>query len=66
VEKFPEDSWAYFSLARIYRQLGDLDKAIANCRKALDIRPSVGDVSQLLERLLQEQKEKNNEKHSFN
>jgi hypothetical protein len=59
VEKFPEDPWAYFSLARIYRQLGDLDKAIANCRKALEIRPSVGDVSQLLERLLKEQEKKN-------
>jgi len=62
VKKFPEDPWAYFSLARIYRQLGDLDKATANCRKVLEIRPSVGDVSQLLERLLQEQKEK---KESF-
>jgi len=66
VEKYPEDPWAYFSLARIYRQLGDLDKAIANCRKALEIRPSVGDVSQLLERLLKEKKEKNIEKHSLN
>jgi tetratricopeptide (TPR) repeat protein len=55
VEKFPEDPWAYFSLARVYRQLGDLDKAIENCRKSLEIRPDVGDVSQLLERLLQEQ-----------
>jgi len=58
VEKYPEDPWAYFSLARIYRQLGDLDKAIANCRKALEIRPTVGDVSQLLERLIQEKEEK--------
>ena len=58
VAKFPEDPFAYYSLARVYRQLGDLDKAITNCRKALEIRPSVGDVSQLLERLLQEQKEK--------
>jgi hypothetical protein len=58
VEKFPEDPWAYYSLARVYRQIGDLDNAIANCRKSLEIRPSVGDVSQLLERLLQEQEEK--------
>jgi hypothetical protein len=45
VEKFPKDWFAYYSLARVYRQLGDLDKAI-------------GDVSQLLERLLQEQRGK--------
>ncbi len=66
VEKFPQDWFAYFSLARIHRQLGNLDKAIANCRKALEIRPNVGDVSQLLERLLQEKKEKKSEKHSLN
>lgn len=57
VEKFPEDPWAYYSLARVHRQIGNLDKAIANCRKALEIKPSVGDISQLLERLLQEKKE---------
>jgi tetratricopeptide (TPR) repeat protein len=54
VEKFPKDPWAYYSLARVYRRNGDLEKAIANCRKALEIRPGVGDISQLLERLLQE------------
>ena len=58
VEKFPEDPWAYFSLARVYRRLGDLEKAIANCRKSLELRPNVGDISQLLERLLQEREEK--------
>ncbi|MBN1272829.1 MAG: tetratricopeptide repeat protein [Candidatus Aminicenantes bacterium] len=58
VEKFPEDPWAYFSLARVYRQLGDLEKAIENCRKSLELRPDVGDISQLLDRLLQERKEK--------
>ncbi|MGD8538682.1 MAG: tetratricopeptide repeat protein, partial [Candidatus Aminicenantes bacterium] len=68
VEKFPEDPWAYFSLARVYRQLGDLDKAIENCRKSLEIRPEVGDISQLLERLLQEQEERkadNQKRESF-
>jgi len=58
IEKFPEDPFVYYSLARVYRQLGDLDNAIANCRKALEIRPSIGDVSQLLERLLKEREEK--------
>ena len=58
VEKFPEDPWAYYSLARVYRQLGDLDNAITNCRKSLEIRPDVGDISQLLERLIKEQEEK--------
>jgi tetratricopeptide (TPR) repeat protein len=58
VQKFPEDPSAYFSLARVYRQLGDLDKAIANCRKSLELRLGVGDISQLLDRLLQEQEEK--------
>jgi len=58
VEKFPQDPWAYYSLARVYSRLGDFDKAIANCKKALEIRPDVGDVSQLLERLLKEQEEK--------
>ena len=59
VDKFPEDPWAYFSLARVYRRLGNLEKAITNCRKSLELRPNVGDVSQLLERLLKEQEEKN-------
>jgi tetratricopeptide (TPR) repeat protein len=58
VEKFPDDPWAYYSLARVYRQMGDLDQAIDNCKKALEILPSVGDVSQLLERLLEEKEKK--------
>jgi len=57
VEKFPEDPWAYYCLARVYRKLGDLDNAIKNCRKALEIRPSVGDVSQLLKRLQAEKEQ---------
>ncbi len=68
VAKFPEDPFAYYSLARVYRQQGDLDSAITSCRKALEIWPSVGDVSQLLERLLQEKEEKkadNQKKESF-
>jgi len=63
VEKFPEDPWAYYSLARIYRKMGDLDEAIKNCKKSLEIRPSVGDVSQLLERLQEEKKQK--QKNTF-
>jgi tetratricopeptide (TPR) repeat protein len=62
VKKFPEDPWAYYSLARIYRKMGNLDKAIENCKKSLRIRPNVGDISQLLERLLQE-KEKQKKEH---
>ena len=58
VEKFPEDLFAYYSLARIHRQLCDLDKAIASCRKALEISPGFGDVSQMLERLFKEKEEK--------
>ena len=58
VEKFPEDPWAYYSLARVYRQQGDLDQAILSCRKALELRPEVGDMSQLLERLLEEQQKR--------
>lgn len=61
VEKFPGDPWPYYSLARIYRKMGNLEKAIENCRKALEIKPGVGDISQLLERLLQEK-----EKHKKN
>jgi Tol biopolymer transport system component len=62
VNKFPDDPWAYYSLARIYRKMGNLEKAIENCRKSLKIRPNVGDISQLLERLLQE-KEKQKKGH---
>jgi tetratricopeptide (TPR) repeat protein len=58
IENFPDDPLAYYSLARVYRQVSDLDQAITSCRKALEIRPSVGDVSQLLERLLQEKANK--------
>jgi len=62
VKKFPEDWFPYYSLARIHRKLGNLDKAIKNCRKALKIRASVGDVSQLLERLLEEKKQEQTQK----
>jgi tetratricopeptide (TPR) repeat protein len=62
VEKFPEDPWPYYSLARIYRKMGNLEKAIENCRKALEIKPSVGDISQLLERLIKE-KEKHKKEY---
>jgi len=65
VEKFPDDPWAYFSLARVYRRLGDLDKAIENCKKSLEISPNVGDISQLLERLIEEQKQKKEREESF-
>jgi tetratricopeptide (TPR) repeat protein len=62
VEKFPEDPWPYYSLARVYRKTGNLEKAIENCRMALEIKPGVGDMSQLLERLLQE-KEKHKKEY---
>ena len=65
VEKFPDDPWAYYSLARVYRQLGDLDKAIVSCQKSLELRPDVGDISQLLERLLEERKRKKESEESF-
>ncbi|MBN1273046.1 MAG: tetratricopeptide repeat protein [Candidatus Aminicenantes bacterium] len=58
VKKFPNDPWAYYSLARVYHQLGDLDKAIENCKKSLEISPDVGDISQLMERLIEERKQK--------
>jgi Tol biopolymer transport system component/tetratricopeptide (TPR) repeat protein len=64
-EKFPEDPWAYYSLARLYRRLGDLEKAIMNCRKSLDLRPDVGDISQLLERLLAEQGQQKKQQSGF-
>lgn len=65
VEKFPEDPWAFYGLARVYRRLGDLDKAIENCRKSLELSPEVGDISQLLERLLEEKKRKKERDQPF-
>jgi hypothetical protein len=65
VKKFPDDPWAYFSLARVYRRLGHLEKAVENCRKSLELEPNVGDISQLLERLLEEQKKKKVREESF-
>ena len=65
VKKYPDDPWAYFSLARVYRRLGDMDKAVENCRKSLELEPNVGDISQLLERLEEEQKKKKAREESF-
>jgi tetratricopeptide (TPR) repeat protein len=67
VEKFPEDWFSYYSLSRIHRKLGNLDMAIKYCQKALEIRPTVGDVSQLMQRLLEEKKQEQNrnQKKSF-
>jgi tetratricopeptide (TPR) repeat protein len=57
-ERYPEDPWAHFGLARVYRELGDLDQAIESCTKSLELRPDVGDISEYLDRLIRERDEK--------
>jgi len=54
VQEFPDSSFAYYSLARIYRDRGDIEQAIEHCRKAVELRPNMGYAVELLERLEQQ------------
>jgi tetratricopeptide (TPR) repeat protein len=51
VEMFPDSSFAYYSLARLYSDRGDTEKAIEACKKCLELEPNHGDAHTLLERL---------------
>jgi len=51
IQEFPDSSFAYYSLARIYRERGEIELAIEHCRKAVELRPNMGDAVELLERL---------------
>ena len=51
VQEFPNWPLAYTSLAAVYEERGDKEKAIANCRKALELHPEDRDAKAMLERL---------------
>jgi hypothetical protein len=51
VQEFPDWPLAYTSLAAVYEERGDKDKAIENCRKALELHPDDRDANAMLERL---------------
>jgi tetratricopeptide (TPR) repeat protein len=53
LEMFPDSSFAYYSLARLYSDRGDIEKAIEACKKCLALEPNHGDAYSLLERLQQ-------------
>ena len=54
VEEFPDSSFAYYSLARLYSDRGDIEEAIRACKKCIELEPSNGDAHTLLERLEQQ------------
>ncbi len=54
VEEFPDSSFAYFSLAKLYRDRGDVELAIKHCKKCLELKPNDGDAASLLNRLEQQ------------
>lgn len=44
IVRFPEDPFAYFSLAQIYMKIGSFDNAIAVCQRLLEKDPENGQV----------------------
>jgi tetratricopeptide (TPR) repeat protein len=54
VQEFPESAFPHYSLARLYRDRGDLELAIAHAEKCVELDPNPGDATQLLERLKRE------------
>lgn len=46
-----DPSFAWYSLAVLYRDLGEIENAIEACRKCLELQPNHGDAHSLLERL---------------
>ena len=51
VQEFPDWPLAYTSLAGFYEDRGDRDKALENCRKALELHPDDRDANAMLQRL---------------
>ncbi len=48
VQEFPESSFAYFSLARLHRDRGEIEQAIRYCKKYLEMEPNSGDAAEML------------------
>jgi tetratricopeptide (TPR) repeat protein len=51
MQEFPDWPLAYTGLAAFYEERGDRDKALENCRKALELNPDDRDAKAMLERL---------------
>jgi tetratricopeptide (TPR) repeat protein len=51
VKEFPDSPFAYYSLARLYRDRGETEQAIRYCRKCLELKPNFGDAAGLLDAL---------------
>ncbi len=51
IQEFPDSAFAYFGLAKLYRDRGDTDEAIRHCKKCLELEPNNGDAASMLERL---------------
>ncbi len=51
VEEFPDSAFAYYGLAKLYRDRGDTKEAIRHLKKCLVLEPNNGDAASMLERL---------------
>jgi tetratricopeptide (TPR) repeat protein len=51
VREFPDSSFPHYSLARLYRDRGEIEQAIDHCKKCLELEPNFGDAAELLRRL---------------
>lgn len=49
--EFPNSPFAFFYLAEAYEHYRDIDQAIENCRKAMELKPDFDDAVALLKRL---------------
>lgn len=52
IERFPDSYFAYCYLATLYERLGDTEKAIAACEKAIALNRDFSDAKEILERLI--------------
>ena len=46
--EFPDSYLAFYDLANAYRRLGKMERAIANCKKSLDLKPDFREAVDLL------------------
>ncbi len=49
--EFPDSPYAFFNLAEAYEHYGDIEQAVLNCRKALELKADFVDAVDMLKRL---------------
>jgi Tol biopolymer transport system component len=55
--EFPKQYFVFYDLALFFEQTGEIDFAINNCRKSLELNPYFDDAKKLLSKLMLKQKE---------